>query len=147
MKLDFNQVTFDGDLEDASEEDLRELIATYEDAQEDNAAEFEAAKETLDEVEDVNVEEFHDARADLIETITEYESFEDAPLTEDDLEDSDFARLREYDDYFGAQDAASDEEDGEFSDMGTESPEDENETSDAEFFEDALGDVPGVAPQ
>lgn len=144
MNLDFNKVTTDGDLEDADEEQLRSTIEQFEAAQEENAAEFEAAKEKIDEVADVEVADFQDAREDLIETITEFDEFEDSPLVdEDDLEAASFSKLREYEAYFAEQEREEGAE-AEFEDMGTQAPEPDEEAEDAEFAEQVLGDIPGV---
>lgn len=149
MDLEFNEVTYDGDLDDADEEQLRSLVSDYEAAQDANAAEFEAAKDTLEGVEDVNVDEFHDARSGLIDEITDYDAFEASPITEDDLEAASFGKLREYDAYFADEsvddgDDADDEEDGsEFSDFGTQSPDDQDR-DDTEFAERYLGDLGGI---
>ena len=51
MQLDFQKVTYNGDLEDADRESLIELVEKFQDAQEANAAEFEAAKEQVESLE------------------------------------------------------------------------------------------------
>lgn len=147
--IEFSRVSYDGDLEDADREDLESLVGQYEEAQEANAAEFEAAKEQVESLEDVDVSDFHDARSDLIEGVTGYDSFEDSPVGEDDLEDASFGKLREWDAYFAAQDAEAeaddeeaDDEEADFDDMGEETPTDE-EPDDTEFAKQHL-DLGGV---
>lgn len=148
MELDFNRVNYDGDLSDFDAEELRELVSEFESAQESNLAEFETAAEELDEVEKAVPEEYEAARADLIEDITEAETFDQVPLSEEDLEDEDFASLRDWLDF--VQDAASededetDEEDGEFDDMGKEAPVNDPEDGVPEFAKRKLGDMQGV---
>lgn len=154
MKL--KTVTFDGDLEDADREDLVDAVESFEKAQEENAAEFEAAQDKLKEAlgEDTEfdelfgeVEEFATAKDSLIEEITEFESFEEAPLKESVLEASDFDELREYKAYFADLDADSDGDggDGDFSDMGERQPTETGEDVDAdqEFAEEYLHGMAG----
>lgn len=152
--MNFNTINYDGDLEDASEEELRSLAEDFESAQESNVAEFKAAKEQVTELlgddadfEDIfgEVREFTDARDDLIGSITEYEAFDESPVSEAVLEDCSFAELREYDAYFAEQSEQADgeESEGDFNDFGTKSPTDDEEADKEAFAKKHLGDMPG----
>lgn len=141
MQLNFNRINFDN-LDDADEDELREIVEDYEEAQESNAAEFEAAKERIDEIDDVDVEEFQSAREELVEEITDYDEFEDSPVTTDQLEEASFGQLREWDEYFAP--SSDESEEGDFEDFGNEAPVDPDGDDDAEFAEQHLGNIPGV---
>jgi hypothetical protein len=146
MDLNFSEVSYDGDIEDAEAEQLRELVSQYEEAQSDNAAEFEAAKEKIEEVSDVQVSDFEDAREDLIETITDFDAFEGSPVSEDELDEATFSKLREWEAYFEEQateDTDEEETDEDFSDFGTESKVPDDDEGDAEL-ESVVGGVSGV---
>jgi hypothetical protein len=140
MDLSFNQVNYDGELSDFSEEELRELVGEFETAQESNVAEFRKAAEAADSVDDDVIEDFEEAREALIDDITEADTFEDVPLTEEQLEESDFSELQEWKD-FVADDGG--EEDADFDDFGQRA-ETEGEDDEGDFAEDVLGDMPGV---
>lgn len=152
MELNFNRVSYDGDLADFSEEQLRELVSEFETAQESNVAEFETATEALDEVDDSVIEDFEDAREGIIEDITEAEAFDEVPVSEDILRDSEatsFADLQDWKEFVaeaGAEDGDdSDEpEDGDnFDDFGQKSPTDpDDETED--FIRRELGSMQGI---
>jgi len=157
--MQLKTVTFEGDLEDADEGQLRSAIEDFEKAQEANAAEFEAAKERLEdtlgddaEFDEVfgEVEDFAEAKESLIETITEFDSFEEAPMAERVLRDSDFSELRDYEAYFADLDADNTDEggegdgDGEFNDMGQRGPTNPDDgDADAEFAQEHLSGMPG----
>jgi hypothetical protein len=150
MNLEFDKVTYDRELADFSEEDLRELVTKFEDAQESNVAEFETAAEAVDGIDESTIEDFEDARGALIEDITESEDFDDVPLTEDKLEQEDFSALRDWKQFVQSaetdtdSDEESDDGEGEFTDMGKKSPK-QNESEDEAFAEDALGGVQGLS--
>lgn len=115
MKLDFTQVTYDGDLEEADSETLVELVQRFEDAQEDNAAEFEAAKEKLEDLEGT-VSEYDSVEQDLTEAVVE-ETF----LDEDEAAQLSFTRKREIlAEAKEAEDETDTSAEGEFDDFGTE---------------------------
>lgn len=155
--MNFNQVNYDGDLEDADEEALRGLVSDFEKAQEANVAEFEAAKEQMSELlgdedasfEDIfgEVKDFADAKDELIAEITEFESFEESPVSEDDLGDASFSRVREYHAYFAdldaAEEAVEEDEEQEFEDMGRRGETHTEEDDDAAFAEKYLAGMPG----
>lgn len=146
MDLNFNKVTYDGELADFSEEELQELVEKFQTAQESNVAEFEKAAEALDDVNESDIEDFEEARERLIGDITEAEAFDEVPLSEDALESCDFSELQEWRDFVAEQDTedGTDEADeADFDDMGKESPvNDGDETED--FVDEQLGDVPGL---
>ncbi len=146
MDLEFNKVTYDGELADFSEEELRELISEFETAQESNVAEFEQAAEAIDDVDESTIEEFEEAREALIDEIVEAETFDEVPLTEENLADEDFSDLRDWQDFVQDQSEA-DEEDGsneaDFDDMGKKSPVNPDE-DEADFAEEALSHVQGL---
>lgn len=146
MDLNFNKVTYDGDLADFSEDELRELVREFENAQESNVAEFETAAEALDGIEEADIEEFADARERLIDSITEAEAFSEVPLSEDALAEQSFGELQEWDEFVSEFDSADESEegaDGEFDDMGQEAPTREETDADAEFADKYL-DISGV---
>lgn len=160
--MDFNKVNYDGDLEDRDQDDLIDLVEDFEKAQEANVAEFETAQEQLQDAlddddasfEDVfgEVKDFASAKADLIGEVTEFDSFAESPLTEADLEDATFSKVREHYAYFADLDAEADArggggdeggEDGEFSDMGQRAPTNDDVDDDEEFARRHLGGMPG----
>ncbi|AGC34280.1 hypothetical protein M193_gp011 [Halorubrum tailed phage 7] len=153
--MNFNKVNYDGDLGDADEEALRSLVSDFEKAQEANVAEFEAAKEQMSEVlgdeasfEDIfgEVQDFADAKDELIAEISEFESFEASPVSEDDLGDASFSRVREYHAYFAELDAADEADEGEekeFEDMGRRGETHTDEDGDMAFARKHLAGMPG----
>jgi len=148
MDFDITKVTIDGSVSDLSEEQLRKLVDEFQEAQESNVAEFERLAEEYDDVDDAVIEDFEDARTALIGEITEAETFDEVPLSEDALEDAKFSELREWRE-FVSEDTENDEEaeggeaDESFEDFGTRSPKDGGDETEA-FVEDALGDVQGL---
>jgi hypothetical protein len=150
MNLEFDKVTYDRELADFSEEDLRELVTKFEDAQESNVAEFETAAEAVDGIDESTIEDFEDARGALIEDITESEDFDDVPLTEDKLEQEDFSALRDWKQFVQSAETDTDPDEesgdgeGEFNDMGTKSPK-QDDSEDETFAEDALDSVQGLS--
>lgn len=146
MELNFNKVTYDGDLAEFSEEDLRELISEFETAQESNVAEFEKAAEATDGVDESTIKDFETARSALIADITEAEAFDKVPLTEETLKDEDFSDLQDWKEFVADQESGSESEtenEGDFNDFGQESPTNtDDETED--FVEEELGSMRGV---
>jgi hypothetical protein len=143
MNLDFTKVSYDGDLSDFSEDELKELIEEFESAQDSNVAEFETAAEALDEVDSSNIEDFEEARATLIEDVVGAEAFDEVPVTEETLEDEEATSFSDLQDWkeFVAQEEDSEDSDATFEDMGTKSPVD---GEGADFVDEALGDMPGL---
>lgn len=152
MDLNFTKVTYDGELTDFSEDELRELVGEFESAQDSNAAEFETAAEVIDEIDSSTMEDFEDARDTLIEEITGAEAFDEVPLSEDHLSDKEvtsFSELREWRDFVAEETPKSEDEtdssDVEFDDFGTQSPTDGEEAS--EFVDETVDSIPGVNVQ
>lgn len=144
MDLSFNKVDYDGELSDFSKDELRDLVGEYEKAQDSNVAEFKRAAEAADNVDESVIEDFEDARATLIDDITEADAFEDVPLTEDQLESSDFSELQEWKDFVAGDDADSGEDDEQdFDDFGQRS-ETSGEEDAEDFAEKTLGGMPGL---
>lgn len=148
MDLNFNQVSYDGDLSDFSEDELRETIREFETAQDSNVAEFEKAADALDEVDDSTIEDFEDAREGLIEDITDAEAFDEVPLSEDSLEDADFSELQEWRDFVDEQATEPDGDgdgdgDGDFGDFGQKSPT-EPEDDEMDFVDEELSQIQGL---
>jgi hypothetical protein len=146
MNLNFTTVSYDGDISDFSEDELKQLVREFESAQDSNAAEFETAAEAIDEVDSSNIEDFEKARTDLIESITDAEAFDEVPLSSDALEDCDFSELEEWQEFVADSEDEDEEEnegeeDGTFSDMGQESPV-EGENTD--FADETLSQMPGL---
>jgi len=152
MELNFNRVSYDGDLADFSEEQLRELVSEFETAQESNVAEFETATEALDEVDESVIEDFEDAREGLIGDITEAEAFDEVPVSEGILRDTEttsFTDLQNWKNFVAeagdenGSDPDEPEGGGSFDDFGQKSPTDpDDETED--FVERELGSMRGV---
>lgn len=145
MDLNFNKVSYDGDLVDLSEEEMQDVIREFEKAQESNVAEFEKAADTLDGVDEADIEDFAEARADLIEDITGADGFEEVPLTEEKLEDEDFGDLREWKE-FVADTGESEESEQDFEDMGQKGEthgDDEGDDS-PDFIESEIANISGV---
>lgn len=149
MDISFNRVTYDGDLSDLSEDEKDEVIREFENAQESNVAEFERAAETLDEVDETDIEEFADAKAELASEVTEAEAFDDVPLTEDELADASFSKVREWHEFVsetadGADGETDEDDDKDFDEMGKQGP---THGDDKEFdsdLADRVDEIPGL---
>jgi hypothetical protein len=153
MEFDITKVTIDGTVDDLSEEQLRELVGKFQDAQESNVAEFERATETLDELDEDSIEDFEEARESLIEDITGAEAFDEVPVSEKVLSDSEatsFSDLQDWKEF--VSEAGADEtdepdepeqEDTDFEDMGTEAPTNPDEDT-KDFVEEELGSIQGL---
>lgn len=147
MDFDITKVTIDGSVSDLSEDQLRKLVDEFQEAQESNVAEFERLAEEYDDIDDDVIQDFEDARTALIGEITEAETFDEVPLSEDALEDAEFSELQEWRDFVSenseeAEDGSeADEED--FEDFGKRSPKNAGDETE-DFVEDALGDVQGL---
>ena len=153
MQLDFQRVTYDGDLEEADREALIDLVEQFEDAQDANAAEFNSAKEQVEELEGT-VSEFEDAKDELITEVVSADAFSEVPLTEEQLEDADFEQVREWRAFVSETDASDEEtddneEDAEFEDMGQQGPVNEggDEDEGAEFARELVDGLSGVNAQ
>lgn len=150
MDFDITKVTIDGNVDDLSQDQLRELVGKFQDAQDSNVAEFEKAMEATDGMDGSTIEDFEDARQGLIESITDAEAFDEVPLTEDALEDSEFSELQDWQDFVDAQaveDGGDEADEGgegaDFDDMGQKSPSDlDDETED--FVEKELDGIQGL---
>jgi len=144
MQLDFQKVTYNGDLEDADRESLIELVEKFQDAQEANAAEFEAAKEQVESLEGA-FSEYEDAKDDLIGEITEADRFEEVPLTEDELDAADFSKVREWHE-FVHDESDTQEADKDFEDMGNPGPtHEDNDDETPEFAKELVDGLSGVS--
>lgn len=146
MDFDITKVSIDGSVDDLSEEQLRELVNKFQDAQDSNVAEFEKAAEAAGDIDESTIEDFEQAKQGLIDDITSSEDFEEVPLSESALEDSDFSELREWKSFvLGVEDEDDTPEGGEdFDDMGKKSPKNTDEDGDPDFVEEQLGDMPGL---
>lgn len=147
MNLDFTKVSYEGDLSDFSEDELAELVTEFEAAQNSNVAEFEKAAEATTDIDESTIEEFEDARDDLIADIVEAESFESIPLTEEKLAEENFGELQEWKDFVAdggneSEPKPDDEGGSDFEDMGTESPVSDDDETD--FADEALDNVQGL---
>jgi hypothetical protein len=146
MDLNFSKVSYDGELADFSEDDLRELVGEYEDAQESNVAEFETAAEAIGDYDEETIEDFEKAREELVEDIVAADTFDEVPVGREALEDADFSELQEWRDFVAetpdeTDDAEADE--GGDGDFGTKGPV--NETGDeTDFADEALDSMPGL---
>jgi len=149
MDFDITKVTIDGSVSDLSEDQLRKLVDEFQEAQESNVAEFERLAEEYDDIDDDVIQDFEDARTALIGEITEAETFDEVPLSEDALEDAEFSELQDWRDFVSEQETEDAEDDpegegeGTFDDFGKRSPADDGDDTEA-FVEDALGDVQGL---
>lgn len=145
MNLNFNKVGYDGELEDFSEDELRELVREFESAQDSNVAEFETAVEATEEFDESKISEFEEARQDLIDDIAGAEKFEDVPLTEDKLQDEDFSELQNWSDFVSDLDTQETETEGGegASDFGKEAPIQE-EGEETDFADEALDGMQGL---
>lgn len=147
MNFDITKVSIDGAVDDLSEEQLRELVSKFEDAQESNVAEFERAAEEMPDIEESKIEDFEDARRALIEEIVEADTFDEVPLGEGALVDCTFSELQEWSDFVtenisGSADEADETDDGGFNDFGQKAPTGDDETTD--FADKELENVPGL---
>jgi hypothetical protein len=140
MNFDITKVTIDGAVDDLSEDQLRELVSKFEDAQESNVAEFERAAEEMPEIKASKIEDFEKAREGLIGEIAGAEAFDEVPVTEDALEDCSFGELQEWDEFVSEK--LRDDSDGDFDDFGRRSPEGEGDETD--FADEELENVPGL---
>jgi hypothetical protein len=146
MDLSFNKVTYDGELTDFSEDELRELVGEYEKAQDSNVAEFKQAAEATENIDESTIDEFEDARSSILDEITESENFDEVPLTEDQLEDCDFGELQDWQDFVlgGDGDEETEESGSGFDDFGTRSPTGGSDDESPDFVEEQLGDIQGL---
>lgn len=141
--MDFQKVSYDGDLDDMDAENLRTVVEEYEEAQTSNIAEFESAKDTIDGLEG-EVAEKAEFKSRRVEKLTEV-----SPLGEDDVESFSLARIDSLIEEFTEDSAGegddpdADPEDPEFDDMGRRGPTHDNEEAAAEFAEQ-VGSIPGV---
>lgn len=144
-------MTFDKSLDEFEAEEARELISDFQTAQESNIAEFEDAKDRIDDLEG-DFAEFEDADEELTAEVADA-TF----MSEDEAAGLSFARKREIlADFSEEEEEVEDEdedededgdgdEEAEFSDFGTrgETHNDDEETR--AFAEDVLGDVNGLS--
>ena len=153
--MKFNKVNFDGDLSEMDEDRLTELVQQYQKAQETNVAEFKQVKETVADLVDADdsanfedlfgeVRDFTDAKDELVEEVKDFDAFNESPVSESELEDAAFSKVREWHAYFAAAEAAPEDDDGEFDDMGKrgETGGDEEE-ADRQFAEKHLSGMAG----
>lgn len=146
MDLNFTKVTYDGDLSEFSEDDLRQLISEFENAQESNVAEFNQAADKLDEVEEIDYEEYEDARSALIGEITEADAFEDVPITEDELDAADFGKVRDWHNFVASADTDTDDDtETDFDDVGKDAPLDDGGDDEPEFDDRAVEIIDGMS--
>lgn len=141
MDLTFKTINYDGELADFSEEELRELVGKFEQAEEANVAEFEKAVSAAEDT--VDTSEYDEACETLVDEITDHENFDEVPVGEEILEDADFEDLREWREFVADDEGESEsEQDGEFDDFGTRSPTETGD--DTDFADDAVGEMSGV---
>jgi len=150
MDISFNKVTYDGELADFSEEELRELVREFESAQESNVAEFETAAEEMTDIDDSTIEDFEAAREEVIEEIVDADTFDEVPLSEAMLEEQDFSDLRDWQNFVQDQAESETDEDNEsdggaeFDDMGKEAPTGGSD-DDEDFADEALDNISGLS--
>lgn len=140
--MEFNKVEVENELDSLAEDELRELVTQYQEAQLANETEFEEVTDT--------VAEFKEYDDELTEEVLEHSSLSESaasslPFSEkrsllSDLEDEESVE--------DGEDGEFDEEDGEdgadFEDRGTRG-ETHGEDGTPDFVEDALGGVAGVS--
>jgi hypothetical protein len=139
--MEFTTVNPDG-VDEMGEDELREAVSEFEDAQESNIEEFKEAQETLNEYAefDVSIKEAQEFKQDVLGDVAAA-----SPFTEDELSDFGLSRLRELKAEF-AEETEEDEgesEDGEFTDMGTRGETDPED--DGENFSELQGMVENVS--
>lgn len=144
MDFDITKVTIDGTVDDLSEDQLRNLVGKFRDAQESNVAEFEKAAKEMNEIDESDIADFEDVREALIGDITDAEAFDEVPLSEDSLEDAEFSELREWKAFVADESETSEEdEDADFDDMGNKTPSDPGE-DEKDFVDEELSAIPGL---
>lgn len=143
--MDFQQVTFDTDVDELEGDEARKLVDKFESAQTENIAAFEEASETIEDL-DSDLSEFEDANEDLTEKVVE-ETF----LDEDEASELSFARKREVLADFAEEQEEEEEDDegnedgeGEFSDMGTKGETHTEDEEGATVAKKYLGDIEGL---
>lgn len=147
--MDFQRVAFDTDLDEIEADELRTLVRKFDEAQEQNIGEFEAATEQIDELEGRvgEVEDFDDELTDELAEVS--------PLSGDELAEFTIARKRDLLAEFSEEEDTDEEEtddedddgdDGEadFDDMGQQGPTHDDEEAAQEFADKYLGDIPGL---
>lgn len=156
--MDFQTINYDGDLEEADAEELRSIVSRFETAQDENVAEFKAAKEQTQDLlgEDADFEalfgevtDFTEAKDELVDEIGEMDAFAESPMDEEELRAASFSKVRSWHAHFSALDAeeapeAEEAEEQEFEDMGQRAETHNEEDEDIEFAEKYIGDLPGV---
>lgn len=137
--MDFQKVSYDGDLDDMEADDLRTVVKQYEEAQDSNIAEFETAKETIDglEGEVAEKEEFKQRRVDKLTEVS--------PLGEEDVGEFSLTRIDSLIEDFTEESADDEnpEEDPEFDDMGQRGPTHDEDAGMAEYAAE-VDSIPGV---
>lgn len=142
--MEFTTVNPD-DVDEMGEDELREAVSEFEDAQESNIEEFKQAQETLNEYAefDVSIKEAQEFKEDVLADVAEH-----SPLSEDELSEFGLSRLRELKTEFAEEvedEPEGDEEESEFSDMGSRGETDpEGEGEDFDRLRDDLSSIPGL---
>ena len=147
--MDFQKVTYDFDIDEAEGDDLRDLVQRFEQAQEQNLAEFEQASEEIDDLEG-RVGEIQEFDSELTEELTEV-----SPLSEDEVENFSISRKRdlladfsedeeEGEEEENEEDENENEEEQEFSDFGQRGETHDEDKETRNFAEDYLGGIDGL---
>lgn len=141
--MDFQKVTYDGDLDDMDAESLRTVVEEYEEAQTSNIAAFESATDTIDGLEG-EVAEKAEFKARRVEKLTEV-----SPLGADDVENFSLSRIDSLIEEFTASEPdggedADEDEDPEFDDMGRRGPTHTDEDEATARFTEQVEAIPGV---
>lgn len=139
--MDFQKVTYDGDLDEMEADDLRSIVEEYEEAQETNIGEFEAAKERIEGLEG-EVAEKAEFKAERVERLTEV-----SPLDEEEAESFSLARIdsliAEFTEDSTADEEVEDDEEADFDDMGHRGPTHDDEDGMSEY-KAQVETIPGV---
>lgn len=145
--MDFQKVTFDTDVDELEAEDARELVTEFQNAQEQNIAEFEDASESIEALEgrvqtaqEAALGEFDDEEA-LTEALVDA-----SPLGEDDVAEFSVFRKADLLADFSADEEEADEGDAEaeFSNMGQRGETHDEDEANRTFAEDHLGEIDGL---
>jgi len=143
MDMNFTKVSFEDDLEDIEDaEELRGVIRKFQSAQDSNIAEFQEAKETLEDFEG-RVGEAQDFKQELAESLSEV-----SPLSEEEALTYDMTRIRELIGEFSStetEEVEEQEEDGTFSNMGQRGETHDDEEAEQKFAEEQLGNIKGLS--
>jgi len=144
--MEFSKIERNYDLEELGEDELRNLVREYREAEDENMAEFDSAVDRIDELEEKaeEADEFHEKLADKLTAVS--------PLTESDVSEYSLARKHELIQKFSesgadeADEGQKEQSEEDFNDTGKRGETETESDEPPEFVKEALDGVSGVQP-